>query len=647
MINSFRRFFQSKLGIAVFAGFLALIALAFAAADVSGTGTFGGVSGGDRVAVVGDEKIGTAELTRAAGNAVEQLRQSDPTLSMPAFIDQGGLERVLETLLDRVAIAEFGRKYGLRAGDNLVNSEIRMISAFRGADGNFDEDIYRAAIARQGLTDTIVRGDLGDGLIAQQVLVPGSFGAVIPDKLASRYAALFKERRRGAIALIPSTAFAPAGNPADRQLQEYYAANRGDYIRPERRIIRYATFGESAVGDVGTPTAAEIANRYEQDASRYAASEERGLTQLIVPTQQAAQAFRTRVAGGASLESVAREAGLAAQEIGPVSRSEFGTQSSAQVAQAAFAAQRGEVAAVARSGLGWHVVRVDSITRTEGRSLAQARAEIVETLTQERRRRAFNELAESIEDRFADGESLTDVASEVGAEVQSTRPLTGAGIVYGSQTEQAPDILRPALGTAFQMEEGEPQLTEAVPGQTFLVFEVSDITPSAAAPLAEIREQAVADWKRAEGSKRARAAADRVLKRLAGGQSMAAALRAEEVQIPPADQVNLTREELVRRGSQGVPAPLALLFSMAQGTEKKLEAPRNFGWFVIDLDSIEAGAVSSDDPLFQQAKAQFAQTVGQEYGEQLRVAIRNDVSVERNDSAIEAVRRQLSGEAQQ
>lgn len=646
MINSLRRFFQSKIGIGVFVGFLALIAIAFAGADVSSTGTFGGVSGGDRVAVVGDEKIGTAELSRAATNAVDQLRQSNPTLSMPSFIEQGGLENVVESLLDRVAIAEFGRKYGLRAGDNLVNSEIRMIPAFRGADGNFDEDTYRAAIGQQGLTDAIVRDDLAAGLIAQQALIPGSFGSVVPDKLASRYAALFKERRSGSIGFLPSTAFAPSDDPTEAQISAYYQANRGDYIRPERRVIRYATFGEEAVGEVAAPTDEEIANRYEQDASLYAASEERTLTQLIVPTRQAAEAFSARVSGGASLEAVAREAGLEAASLGPISRSDFVGQSSAAVAQAVFSTNRGSIAKVARSGLGWHVVRVDAVNRTDGRSLEQAREQIIATLTAERRRLRFNQLAESIEDRFAAGESLSDVAAEVGAEVQQTRPLTGAGLVYGTQNQQAPDILRPALQTAFQMEEQEPQLAEAVPGQIFLIFEASDITDSAPAPLVEIRANVIADWKRSEGAKLAKKAADRVLERVAGGQSIAAAFSAEETRLPPPDQLNLTREELMQRG-QRVPAPLALFFSMAQGTQKPLEGPQNVGWFVVDLDSIEAGAISIDDPLFTQAKSQFGQTMGQEYGEQLRRAMRNDVNVEKNDVAIEAVRRQLSGETQQ
>ncbi|GAA4038650.1 peptidylprolyl isomerase [Parerythrobacter jejuensis] len=645
MINSFRKFFQSKIGIGLFVGFLALIAFAFAGADVSSTGTFGGVSGGDRVAVVGDEKIGTAELSRAATNALDQVRQGNPTLSMPAFIEQGGLERVLDTLLDRVAIAEFGKKYGLRAGDNLVNSEIRMIPAFRGADGNFDEEMYRAAIAQQGLTDAVVRDDLGDGLIAEQVLVPGSFGAVLPNKLAARYGALFKERRRGSIGLLPSLAYAPEGDPTDAQVQAYYESNRADYIRPERRIIRYATFGESSVGTIAAPTEAEIASRYEQNASQYAASEERTLSQLIVPTQQGAQAIRNRIQQGASLEAVAQEAGFSVAKLGPISQSAYGQQASSNVARAVFGTARGQIAEVARSGLGFHVVRVDAINRIAGRSLDQARGEIIETLQLEKRRRAFNELAGSIEDRLADGESLTDVAAELDAELTSTKPLTAAGIVYGTQDERAPAILGRALATAFQMEEGEPQLAEAVPGETFLLFEAADITSSAAAPLADIRDAVVADWRRAEGSKLAKEAADRVLKLLDGGQSLAAALRTEEKRLPPVDTLNITREELLQQG-QRVPAPLALFFSMAQGTAKRLEGPQNIGWYLVDLDDIEAGVIAEDDPLFAQAKAQFGQAIGQEYGEQLRTAIRNDVTAETNDTAVDAVRRQLTGTSQ-
>jgi hypothetical protein len=79
MLTFFRRFFQSKIGLPIFFGFLVLMALAFVAADISGT-SISGVSGTDNIAVVGDEPIPNSELVTAANTALEQVRQQNPTL---------------------------------------------------------------------------------------------------------------------------------------------------------------------------------------------------------------------------------------------------------------------------------------------------------------------------------------------------------------------------------------------------------------------------------------------------------------------------------------------------------------------------------------------------------------------------------------
>ena len=250
MISIIRRFFDSKLGVPVTLGFLALIAIAFATADITGSSMFGGVSAGARVAVVGDERIGTADLSRAATNALDQARQQNPTLSMAAFLRGDAMNDVLDVLLDRTAIAQFAKVVGLRAGDNLLNSEILDIPAFRGPDGNFSDETYRAVIGQQGLTDAQVRDDLGQGLLAQQLLVPSAFGARMPDKMVAQYASLLLERRKGAIGVIPSTLYEPKAGPTQAQLDAYYQANRADYIRPERRVIRFATFTNEALGEV-------------------------------------------------------------------------------------------------------------------------------------------------------------------------------------------------------------------------------------------------------------------------------------------------------------------------------------------------------------------------------------------------------------
>src|SRR5687768_3143530 len=283
MIQLFRNFFKSKLGVGVTLAFLVLIALAFASSDVANNSVFGGVSGGDRVAVVGDERVDTAELSMNLTNAFDQVRQTDPTLTMQAFLARGGMEDVLEQLFERIALAEFARRHGMRAGDRLVDSELLQIPAFRGADGNFDRNAFLAAIGQRGLTEAAVRKDLAMGLLARQLLTPIGFSPVMPDSFGRRYASLLRERREGAIALLPSDAFAPAAAPTSAQLQAFYRANSDDYIRPERRIVRYASFGEEALGDLPVPTTAQIGQRYQRDRAQYAATERRRLTQLVAP----------------------------------------------------------------------------------------------------------------------------------------------------------------------------------------------------------------------------------------------------------------------------------------------------------------------------------------------------------------------------
>ncbi len=640
MITFFRSFFQSKLGIAITLAFLGLIAFAFASSDVANTGTFGGVSGGDRVAVVGAEKIGTSELATSANAAVNSLRQQDPTISMPAFVAQGGLEQVLDQLIERASLTVFAERLGLRAGTNLVNSEIISIPGFRGPSGEFSEDIYRQALAQQNLTDEMVREDFRAGLFVRQMLVPAAFGGRVPDKIAARYAALSKERRKGAIAVIPATAFAPKTQPTDAQLATYYRANRNDYIRPERRVLRYVTFGDDTLGPIAAPTEREIAARYSRDKSQYSASESRTITQLIVPTQQAAQSIRQRVQAGGSLDAAAQQAGLQTTTLGPVTRAQLRSQSSAAVAQSIFAAPSGTVAVPARSGLGFHVARIDTVTTTGGQTLAQVRGEIVSAITAEKRRAALNTLAERVEEQVDNGESLADIAGELRTKVIATKPVTAAGQIYGEQGRVS-DVLAPALQTAFQMEEEDPQLAEIEPGKTFLAFEVTDIVPSAAAPLKEIRERAVLAWQLSEGSKRAKQAADRVMKRVDGGASLLAALRAEKIALPAPETIDLSREQLGQ--GQQVPPAVALLFSMAETTTKRLEAPQNAGWFVVRLDDIEAGKIANGDPQLAQIKSELNQTMAREFSDQLRKAIEESVGVERNQAAIDAVRQQLTG----
>jgi peptidyl-prolyl cis-trans isomerase D len=640
MLQFFRSFFKSKLGIPVTLAFLVVIAIAFTSGDLVGSNTFGGIAGGDRVAVVGSHRIDTSDLSQAMNSALDAERQRNPTQTMEAFIAGGGLESVLNQMLQRTALAEFAHDNGLRAGKRLVDSELVQIQAFQGIDGKFDRNAFLAALRQRGLSEEMVRTDVAAGLYARQMLLPASYAAAVPKSMAQRYAQLLKERRKGAIATLPSAAFAPKGDPATAQLNAYYTAHRTDYLRPERRVIRYITFGQEALGAVTPPSEAQIAARYQRDAAQYQAKQTRTFTQLVLPTEAAAKAVAAEVSGGTSLAAAASSKGLATTKVGPITQADFATQASQAVANAAFAANEGALVAPTRGALGWYLVRVEAVENTPARSLAQVHDEIAKAIAEEQRKAAFADLAASVEDRLDGGESLADIAKSLKAEIQTTPPITADGRVYG-KNETAPAVLTPALRTAFEMQEGEPQLADADPGKTYLVFEASSITPSAAAPLAEIRDEVIADWRRSEGAKAAKAAAQRIMDRISKGQDLAAALAAEKVTLPPPDHIDLGRDELAQRGP--VPPVMALMFSMAKGTVKRLEGPANNGWFVVKLDDVTLPPIDQNDPLVAATQQRLSQIFGDEYSQELVAAAQRSVGVTKNQAAIDAVAKQLTG----
>ena len=643
MLTFFRNFFKSKIGLAITLAFLGLIGFAFASMDVSSSGTFGGVAGGDSVAVVGGRKIGTAELNRAANDALREARQENPNATMQTLLANGGLERILDDLVNRYAIIAWAEENGFRAGDNLVNSEIRQIPAARGASGDFDASVYQQFLRANSLTDAQVRQQFRTSLFFQQTVLPLVYGSTLPNSVAETYARTFKERRTGSIAALPFAAFAPEGSPTDKALQTFYDDNRTRFVRPERRTVRYATFDSSALGDSIEPTQEEIAAYYKENAAQYAASETRSFTQLIVPTREGAQAIAARVRGGESFAQAAQSAGLRPAELADQSRSSVRSSASAAVADAYFSASEGAVTAPAQGQLGWYVARVDSVERRPARDLASVRDEIADTLREQKRQRGIAELAVSIEDRLIDGASLTSIAQELDLELQETRPITASGQIYGTP-EPAPEALRSVLEYVFQIDEGEAEIGALPDQQTFLVYEVTDITPSAVAPLAQIKDQVTAAWRADQASKAAKAAADRILKRVEDGASLAEAVSAEEERLPPVQDLSLSREELVRMQNQRVPAAIGLMFAMAEGTVKKLEEPSQQSWFVVDLKDVELEELDENDPLIGQAKNSIGQAWGSEYAEQLLAAMRAAVGVERNADAIAAVRRQLLGE---
>ncbi|MFM6951123.1 MAG: peptidyl-prolyl cis-trans isomerase, partial [Novosphingobium sp.] len=563
MLKIFRKSLGSKLGAGLALAFLLIVGLAFAAGDIAGNQSFGGIGGADRAASVGKGRVDTSEVERAVSRTVDNLRREQPRVTLKDFIAQGGFDQVLSNVIDLATISEFGRKHGLHIGNRLIDSEIVKLPDVQGPDGKVSDQLYKAFLRQRGMTDGQLRRELGNSLMARQLLTTADIGTVVPGAVVQRYAAIVTERRTGQIGLLPSAAFVPKALPADSELSTWYAANQNDFIRPERRVIRYATFSDAVLKTVPAPTEAEIAAAYTANKAKFEASESRKVSQLVLPTEAAAKAALAETAGK-SLEAIAAAKGLSVAALEPLQKPSLAIQTSQALANAAFSSAKGKVIGPIKAPLGWVLLRVDSIEGKAGKTLDQARGELLPDLITQKRRAALTDFSARIEEEFDNGSTLTDIAKELGLQLKQTAPLLSNGQVYGQEGKTAPAELARVIQAAFSMEgEGQPQLAEVEAGKQFIVFDLAQIQTSAAPPLAEVKPQVLAEYQLAKGAIAARAAALKIEGMVKQGSDLGAALTSLGLALPPVDRVDLSREKVQQMGQQ-TPPPLAMLFSLAK-----------------------------------------------------------------------------------
>jgi peptidyl-prolyl cis-trans isomerase D len=642
MITFFRRILSSW----VVLGLFALILVAFIVTGVnlpggSGIGSLG--SSSDAPAQIGRSDVPAKDVLQRTQAQFEAARRENPELTLPAFVRTGAVEQTVDELTSLRALERFANSEGMYASKRLIDGEIASIPAFRGPTGQFDRNIFLGIIGQQRLTEEGVRGDIGREKIATMIAVPVSAGLRVPAGLATPYALALLETREGQVATVANNAI-PAGKPAtDTEIQAYYKANSARYTAPETRSIRYARFDRTRFASGATPTDAEIAAAYKAKSAQFAGKETRVLTQVIVGDQATANAIAAKVKSGTPIETAAKAASAEATTLAEQDKAAYAGLSSSAVADAAFAASQGSVTAAGKSGLGWHVVRIDKIVRTSGKTLADAKATLIPEITKSKTDGLLADFITKIEDAIADGSTFDDVVKSEGLTAEVTPMITQSGLAPKDAGYTLPTDLAPILRDAFQAEaEDDATVIALSEGARYTLYDLDRITPAAPRPITEISTKIKTDIENDRASKAARAIAVAIAAKVSKGTPIAEALRSAGVSLAPARPVAAKRLDLIKL-ERNVPPTLETLFRMSKNQARLIELPDKSGWSVITLDKIIAAPAASEPGLVQSTQQQMIRIVGQEYSSQFANAVKAAVGAKRNPAAIAKLKRDLTG----
>ncbi len=644
MLGFFRRLINSKVGIIVTFITLGIIALAFAAGDVSNIRNVGlGALSGNDVATIGKTKITVDELRQRAQQEIDQARQQQPGIDAKQYLAAGGLEAAVQQLITTVGLAEFGRENGMVVSKRLVDGQIASIPALQGPNGKFDETLYRRILAERRLTDAQIRQDIARDVLVRQLTAPTIGATTVGQQLALPYASLLLEKRAGEVGIVPVSALPQGPAPTAQDIQSFYGRNLARYRVPERRTIRYAVVTPAQLAAQSIPTEAEIAQAYQKNRADYQATEKRVVTQVTLADQASADALAAKVRGGTSIADAARAVGLEASTLPALDKAGLAAQASPALADAAFAAAKGAVVGPVRGAIGFVVARVDSIDQVAGRSLDQVRAQLTADLAKQKTQAALAALHDKLDDALSGGATFDEVIADAKLSPK-TSPALAQGAVDPLNPAAKPDpALVPLIAAGFAADDGDaPQLVQTGTDGSFAVVALGQTQPAAPRPLADVRNQVVADLIADRRRQSARTIANAVLAKVKGGMSLAQALRASGASLPAPQPVNASRADVLQ--AQGRNPALALLFSVPQGQARLLEAPGDAGWLIVKTDRIERGNAAGNAAAIAAARGGLSRSMGGEYAEQFARAARAAIGTKVDQRAIARVRADLAGD---
>ena len=564
---------------------------------------------------------GYANALRSQMRAIEE--QSGQPLTF-AEVQALGLDRAVlgQVVSQRVLDAE-AQRLGLSVGDLRVAEAVRSSSSFQGLDGEFDREIYREALRRNGLNEEAFETGLREDTTRTILQAAVMSGIPEPETYGEILAAYGNERRDVTWATIGSDAVAVLPQAAEEDLRAYYDANPDTFTAPEVREITYAWLTPEMIQDDLTVDDAAVRELYDSRIDEFVQEERRLVERLVFPSDGAAAEAKARIdAGDVTFEQVVEERGLQLSDVdlGDVSRGELD-----EAGESVFTAEAGAVLGPLPSSLGPALFRMNAVLAADEVPFEEAEPDLRAELANQRARRVIGDLTPEIEDLVAGGATVEDLA-----ELTDLEP---GQIVWSEGVTEGPSAYQAFRDAAAQAQDGAlPEVVELEDGGIF-VLRLDSATPPALRPFEEVRSEVEAAWEAQALRDAVLAEAEATAQAIAGGASF------EDQGLAPREEANLTRRSAVEGTT---PDFIPAVFDLEPGQARAI--PTEAGAIVVRLDAAEPAP--EDDPEIEAERAAIASQVSGSIAQDLYDAFARQLlantELQIDDRAITAVHAQMN-----
>ncbi|MBT3764461.1 MAG: hypothetical protein HOF84_01305, partial [Rhodospirillales bacterium] len=394
---------------------LGLLILSFA---IWGIGDIG--MGGDSssvAATVGDREISRNRLRDEVQRRLNEFRQlTGQNLTEEQTRSMGITRATLNQLIDSTLISQGAGKLGITISNDQVAEAIRESKQFKSELGTFDRTRFTQAINNLGLSETgyveLLRGDMERNQFVSSL----AYGVVAPKKLTNDLYRHRMEQRTAETIRIPDSAATDLPKPDEATLAKFHKDKAARFTAPEYRALTVISMTADDLAKEIAVSEDEIKSSYDQRAHEFSVAEQRDIMQMVFSDEKTAQKAEKLLSEGRSFEEVGKEvAGQDKESLG------FGFMTKEQMmpelAESAFAVEKGKSSAPVKSPLGWHIIRVKDVKEGRSKTYAELKDRLKSDIAREKALDGLFGLSNKVEDELGGGATLKEAADRLGLKI--------------------------------------------------------------------------------------------------------------------------------------------------------------------------------------------------------------------------------------
>ena len=352
------------------------ILLGFLFVGLIGFGT-GNLSGNVKtIGKIGETEISVNQYVQALQtelrNTSQQFGQQLSLQQLQAF---GIQQRVLARLVTDKLLENEASKLSISVDDKTVRNSIISLNAFKGPDGNFNQDAYNFALENAGYTSTEfeeeIRAETARNILSQSILSGNLTNKFQAQILASF---LLEERSFNIQILTPEKFSFSVTDPSNEQLRSFLEKNIDKYTVPESKSITYAVLEPQMLIDEIESNDTILRQLYDEQKQKYNKPEERTVERLSFLTMDDAKSVMADMRKSLTdFDKLISDRNLSDEDVF------YGTFTKEQLLEGTkqvFAGKVGEVVGPVETDLGPVIFRIREIIPAENIPFEEAKSDL-------------------------------------------------------------------------------------------------------------------------------------------------------------------------------------------------------------------------------------------------------------------------------